>query len=148
MHRTAHLSLKHLRRGWIARSPVLSRALSATHSLGGDRDPPQRLCSLWHRELLIRKGEVGVFCRDVLQIWSCLGHSGDVDRVLGPCLLLREFSPSRRKQTFCTSSRSQCTKIAQLQSLAISALMEPNRQKSCRKKGFRAQKSQLEIANR
>ena len=32
--------------------------------------------------------------------------------------------------------------------LAISALTEPTRQKSHRKKGFRAQKSQLEIANR
>ena len=34
------------------------------------------------------------------------------------------------------------------ESLAISALTEPNRQKSHRKKGFGAQKSQLEIANR
>ena len=32
--------------------------------------------------------------------------------------------------------------------LQISALTEPNRQKSCRKKGFRARKSQPEIANR
>ena len=34
------------------------------------------------------------------------------------------------------------------QSLAISALTEPNRQKSCRKKGFWARKSQPEIADR
>ena len=40
------------------------------------------------------------------------------------------------------------TKIAKSQSLAISALTEPNRQTSRRKKGFRAQKSQPEIANR
>ena len=41
-----------------------------------------------------------------------------------------------------------CTKIAQSQSLAISALTAQNRQKSRRKKGFWAQKSQPEIANR
>ena len=40
------------------------------------------------------------------------------------------------------------TKIAQSTSLAISALMEPNGQKSRRKRGFGAQKSQLEIADR
>ena len=39
-------------------------------------------------------------------------------------------------------------KIAQSQSLAISTLTEPSRQKSWRKKGFWAQKSQPEIANR
>ena len=40
------------------------------------------------------------------------------------------------------------TNIAQSQSLAISALTEPIRQKSRRKKRFRSQNSQPEIANR
>ena len=40
------------------------------------------------------------------------------------------------------------TKIAQSQLLAISALTEPNRQKSRREKGFWAQTSQPETANR
>ena len=55
-----------------------------------------------------------------------------------------------REFSFCNFSdlRAQRTKIAQSQSLAISALTEPNRQKSRRKKGSWAQKSQPEIANR
>ena len=49
---------------------------------------------------------------------------------------------------FDTPATTWRTKIAPSQSLAISALTEPNRQKSHRKKGFWAQKSQPEIANR
>ena len=44
--------------------------------------------------------------------------------------------------------RLSTPKIAQSQPLAISALTEPSRQKSRRKKGFWARSSQLEITNR
>ena len=57
-------------------------------------------------------------------------------------------SNKKKKQGKLEGQGSAPIKIAQSQSLALSALTEPNRQKSRRKKGLWAQKSQLEIANR
>ena len=70
----------------------------------------------------------------------CTGRSGSICK--------STLSLKCNHHTFSKPANPQRTKIAKPQSLAISALTEPNRQKSRRKKGFRGQKSQLEIANR
>ena len=64
--------------------------------------------------------------------WYLPKHQGKEDQGIGSIWL---FGLARQNRTIA-------------QSLAISALTEPNRQKSRRKKGFCAWKSQPEIANR
>ena len=74
------------------------------------------------------------------------GDSGRGQKITANFFLDKVF-----QQTFgswTSAPKMVDVRTAQSQSLVISALTEPNRQESRRKKGSRAQKSQPEIANR